>query len=122
MAVVGDRVQVPSKRVGQTAREGVVTAVTGGLVQVTWLGGEQSTIVPTMGSLVVVGKVKGRAQKGTPTKKAPANKTPSKKAQPKKAEPKKSQPKAAKGSARGKQAGAAKASSRRSGGAAKRRK
>jgi hypothetical protein len=117
MAVVGDRVQVPSKRVGQTPREGVVTAVTGGLVQVTWLGGEQSTMVPTMGSLVVVGKAKVRAQKKAPTKKAPAKKTSSTNARPKKV-----QPKAAKGSARGKRASAAKASSRVSGGAARRRK
>ena len=55
MAAVGDRVQVPSKRVGQAPREGVVTGVSGGLLRVTWSGGEESTIIPSMGSLVVVG-------------------------------------------------------------------
>ena len=36
MAAVGDRVQVPSKRVGQAPRDGVVTGVSGGLLRVTW--------------------------------------------------------------------------------------
>ncbi len=75
MAVVGDRVQVPSKRVGQLPREGVVTGVSGGLLRVTWSGGEESTITPSMGSLIVVGRVKTGVKKGV----APA-KTPSKKA------------------------------------------
>ena len=115
MAVVGDRVLVPSKRVGKTPREGVVTAVSGGLVRVTWLGGEQSTMAPSMGSLVVVGKVKVRAKKGTPAKKAPSKKAPSKKAAGSHAK------NAGKGSAQGKKV-VPKASSKRSGGAPKRGK
>jgi hypothetical protein len=63
MAAVGDRVQVPSKRVGQTPREGVVTGVSGVLLRVTWSGGEESTIFPSMGSVVVVGRVRA-AKKG----------------------------------------------------------
>jgi hypothetical protein len=59
MAVVGDRVQVPSKRVGQTPREGIVTGVSGALLRVAWSSGEESTIMPSMGSLVVVGRAKG---------------------------------------------------------------
>ena len=79
MAVVGDRVQVPSKRVGQTPRDGVVTGVSGSLLRVTWSGGEESTILPSMGSLVVVGKVRGpRAKKAVSTTKAPPRR-PSKK-------------------------------------------
>ncbi len=58
MAAVGDRVQVPSKRVGQAPREGVVTGVSGVLLRVTWSGGEESTIFPSMGSVVVVGKAR----------------------------------------------------------------
>jgi len=74
MAAVGDRVQVPSKRVGQAPRDGVVTGVSGGLLRVTWSTGEESTITPSMGSLVVVGRVKIGAGKspavGPPSKKA----------------------------------------------------
>ena len=84
MAVVGDRVQVPSKRVGQTPREGVVTGVSGALLRVTWSGGEESTIFPSMGSLVVVGRVragpKKSASKKAASKKAPTKKAPTKKA------------------------------------------
>ena len=57
MPEVGDRVEVPSKRVGQTPRQGVVTAVTGTLLRVAWTTGEESTVMPSMGSLVVVGRV-----------------------------------------------------------------
>ena len=74
MPVVGDLVQVPSKKVGQTPREGVVTGVSGALVRVTWSTGEESTIMPSMGSLVVVGKGKARAPKGVSAKKAPTKK------------------------------------------------
>ncbi|MGD0380321.1 MAG: DUF1918 domain-containing protein [Acidimicrobiales bacterium] len=88
MPVVGDRVQVPSKKVGQAPRDGVVTGVSGALVRVTWSSGEESTIMPSMGSLVVVGKAKGRAQKAASAKKAPtkkAAKAPAKKTLTKKA-------------------------------------
>jgi len=60
MAEVGDRVQVPSKRVGQAPRDGVVVAVSGGLLRIEWSTGEESTLSPSMGSLLVVGKAKVR--------------------------------------------------------------
>ncbi len=104
MAAVGDRVQVPSKRVGQLPREGVVTGVSGGLLRVQWSSGEESTITPSMGSLMVVGRVKTGVKKGS----APA-KAPSKKAA--KALAKKTTGQ----SDKGKRAGAAKSSSKRSG-------
>jgi len=63
MADVGDRVQIPSKRVGQAPREGVVVGVSGGLLRVEWSGGEQTTLSPSGGSLVVVGRVAARARK-----------------------------------------------------------
>ena len=87
MAVIGDRVQVPSLRVGQMPREGVVVgaSASGGLLRVRWSGGEESTITPSMGSLMVVGKARLRGAKKTaqrPTKargkktsKPPAKKT-----------------------------------------------
>jgi hypothetical protein len=59
MAVVGDPVQVPSRKVGEASRDGVVTGVTGSLLRVRWSTGEESTVVPSMGSLAVVGKQSG---------------------------------------------------------------
>ena len=50
VAVVGDHVQVSSRKVGE-ASEGVVTGVTGSLLRVRWSTGEESTVVPSMGSL-----------------------------------------------------------------------
>jgi Domain of unknown function (DUF1918) len=110
MAAVGDRVQVPSKRVGQAPRDGVVTGVSGVLLQITWSGGEVSTITPSMGSLVVVGKVKAGAKKGAPPAKAlskKAAKTPAK---------------TAKGSAKAKRSGGARPTSKGSAGVRKRGK
>ena len=60
MANVGDLVQVPSKRVGQAPRDGVVVAVNGGLLRIRWSSGEESTVMPSMGSLLVVGKAKAK--------------------------------------------------------------
>jgi len=96
MAAVGDRVQVPSKRVGQLPREGVVTGVSGGLLRVKWSTGEESTITPSMGSLMVVGRVKTGVKKGSAPAKAPSKKTTGQ-------------------SNKGERAGAAKSSSKRSG-------
>jgi Domain of unknown function (DUF1918) len=109
MAAVGDRVQVPSKRVGQAPRDGVVTGVSGGLLRVTWSSGEESTITPSMGSLVVVGKVKARAKKGAPPAKALSKKAA------------KAPAKTTKGSAKAKGSGGAR-STKRSGGVRKRGK
>ena len=64
MPEVGDRVEVPSKRVGQAPRQGVVTAVSGALLRVAWTTGEESTVMPSMGSLVVVGRGKVPARPG----------------------------------------------------------
>jgi uncharacterized protein DUF1918 len=142
MAAVGDRVQVPSKRVGQTPREGVVTGVSGVLLRVTWSGGEESTIFPSMGSVVVVGKVRAvkkavakkaastrPKKKATDTARSPANKratVPAKKSA--KSATKKVAKKSAKSAKVAKKSGkpqrpqAKKSSSKRSGRAPKRRK
>ena len=58
MAQVGDRVQVPSKKVGQQPREGIVTGASGSLLRVKWSTGEESTITPAVGSLIVVGRAR----------------------------------------------------------------
>lgn len=67
MASVGDRVHIASTKVGQAPREGVVTSVVGQLLRVRWSTGEESTIVPGPGSVVVTGHVKA-----TPRKQAPS--------------------------------------------------
>jgi hypothetical protein len=55
MAVVRERVQVSSRKLGETPRDGAVTVVTGSLLWVRWSTGEESTVVPSMGSLAVAG-------------------------------------------------------------------
>ena len=67
MAEIGDRVQVPSKKVGSPPREGVVTAVVGSLLRVAWSSGEESLVTPSMGSLLVVGRSRGRTVTGGPS-------------------------------------------------------
>jgi hypothetical protein len=77
MAKIGDQVQVPSKRVGQLPREGIVTGVSGTMLRMKWSTGEESTLVPGAGSVVVIPKVRGASgsvsatTKGTRTQKAP---------------------------------------------------
>ena len=68
MAVVGDRIAVASKG---SQRLGVVTAVSGSMVAVTWDAGGESRIIPGPGVLQVLASSKG--------KKAAAKKTPAKK-------------------------------------------
>ena len=48
---VGDHIVVESEKVGTPPRRGVVTGVSGRMVTVRWEGGEQSTFVPSAGSL-----------------------------------------------------------------------
>ncbi|HEY5026582.1 MAG TPA: DUF1918 domain-containing protein [Acidimicrobiales bacterium] len=126
MAVVGDRIQVPSKRVGQAPRAGVVTGVSGAMLRVTWSGGEESTIFPSMGSLMVVGKVRARTKKAVQAAQAPAKKSVKKSAKPAKAtkapsDAKKASKKPSKKPGKAQRAGATKAS-KRAGRAVKHRK
>jgi len=53
MADVGDRIVVESEKVGTPPRRGEVTSVSGHMVTVRWDTGEQSTFVPSAGSLRV---------------------------------------------------------------------
>jgi len=70
MPEVGDRIRMHAIKVDQPPREGVVTSVTGALLHIRWSTGEETTMVPGPGSVMVIGKVR----KAT-TKKAPAKKT-----------------------------------------------
>lgn len=53
MVTVGDQIVVESEKVGAPPRRGEVTAVSGRLLSVRWEDGEQSTFVPSAGSLHV---------------------------------------------------------------------
>jgi hypothetical protein len=53
MAKVGDRIVVESEKVGSPARRGEVTGVSGRLLTVRWEDGDQSTFIPSAGSLRV---------------------------------------------------------------------
>jgi hypothetical protein len=76
MAVVGDRVLVSSRKVGESPRDGVVTGVTGSLLRVRWSTGEESTFVPSLGSLAVVGNKSGSGGRKPKATSAPAAKGP----------------------------------------------
>jgi hypothetical protein len=85
MAAVGDRVHVPSRKIGEAPRDGVVTGVSGSLLRVRWSTGEESTILSSMGSIEVVGKTRSRTAKKAATattKPTKAGKGPAVKAKP----------------------------------------
>jgi Domain of unknown function (DUF1918) len=65
---VGDQIQVMGTKVDQTTRNGVVTAIRGGMVTVQWATGDQSVFVPGPGALTVLGRAKT-------ARKAPVRKT-----------------------------------------------
>ena len=54
MVDVGARVAVESERVGVPPRGGIVTGVSGEMVQVKWDDGHESSFIPAAGSMVVV--------------------------------------------------------------------
>ncbi len=51
---VGDRVEIAGRKVGQQPRKGVVTDVLGSMLRVKWDTGEQTTFIPSAGSLSLV--------------------------------------------------------------------
>src|SRR6478736_8769525 len=61
MVEVGDRIRLSSMKGAD--REGVVTAVTGSLVRVRWLSGEETTVVPAPGTLSVLAAGQAGSQK-----------------------------------------------------------
>jgi len=68
-------------KVDQAPREGVVTSVNGALLHIKWSTGEETTMIPGPGSVVVIGKVrkptgKKAAAPAKAAKKAPKTPTP----------------------------------------------
>ena len=56
MPEVGDRIRMHAIKVDQPPREGVVTSVSGALLRIRWSTGEETTMVPGPGSVMVIGK------------------------------------------------------------------
>ena len=62
MVKVGDRIRLSSMK--GPGREGLVTAVTGSLVRVRWLSGEETMVAPAPGTLSVLAAGRAVPQKG----------------------------------------------------------
>jgi len=77
MPDVGDRVRFASRKIDEAPREGVVTAVVGGLLRIKWSTGEESIVAPGPGAIAVVGKVRAPSGKKAtaPAKAAKATKS-----------------------------------------------
>ena len=71
MVEVGDRIRLSSMK--GPGREGLVTAVTGSLLRVRWLSGEETLVAPAPGTLSVLAAGKAVSQKGA--RKSAAQKT-----------------------------------------------
>jgi hypothetical protein len=63
MAVVGDRVQIESEKVGSATRIGTVMAIDGHMISVRWDTGGQSTFVPSAGCMHVIGQEKPASER-----------------------------------------------------------
>ena len=62
MVEVGDRIRLSSMK--GPGREGLVTAVTGSLLRVRWLSGEETLVAPAPGTLSVLAAGMAVPQKG----------------------------------------------------------
>jgi hypothetical protein len=91
MVNVGDSVEAATRKIGQTPRTGLVVAVRGPLITVRWDSGGETSLIPTAGSLSVVGVARAAVTKKSSTKtaarvtgtaNAPAEKQTAKKASP----------------------------------------
>ena len=71
MVEVGDRIRLSSMK--GPGREGLVTAVTGSLVRVRWLSGEETMVAPAPGTLSVLAAGRAVPQKGAQKKSAAKN-------------------------------------------------
>jgi Domain of unknown function (DUF1918) len=80
---VGDSVEASTRKIGQTPRTGLVTAVNGALITVRWDSGHETSLIPAAGSLSVVG-AKTTTEKATASKND-ANKAAAKRPAKKKA-------------------------------------
>ena len=75
MVEVGDEIELSTKKVGQAPRTGTVIAVREPLVTVRWPTGEQSTLVPSPGTLSVVRPVRHKNVATRPTTKSAESET-----------------------------------------------
>jgi hypothetical protein len=75
MVEVGDEIELSTKKVGQAPRTGTVIAVRERLVTVRWPTGEQSTLVPSPGTLFVVRPVTRKIAKTKPSMKSAESET-----------------------------------------------
>jgi hypothetical protein len=74
MVEVGDEIELSTKKVGQAPRTGTVIAVRERLVTVRWPTGEQSTLVPSPGTLSVVRPARRQNAKTKPSPKSAESK------------------------------------------------
>src|SRR5205823_926258 len=77
MVEVGDEIELSTKKVGHAPRTGTVIAVRERLVTVRWPTGEQSTLVPSPGTLSVVRSAKRKKAKTKPSTKSAESDTAS---------------------------------------------
>jgi hypothetical protein len=98
MVEVGDRIRLSSMK--GSGRDGLVTAVTGSLLRVRWLSGEETLVAPAPGTLSVLAAGSAVPQKGArkSAAKNTAGATKKKNIASKSAPPKKSGAKKTKGS------------------------
>jgi hypothetical protein len=82
MVEVGDEIELSTKKVGQAPRAGTVIAVRELLVTVRWPTGEQSTLVPSPGTLSVVRPVGRKNEKTKPSTKSAESETASTRGKP----------------------------------------
>ena len=69
MVEVGDRIRLSSMK--GPGREGLVTAVTGSLVRVRWLSGDETMVAPAPGTLSVLAAGRAVPQKAAKKKVRP---------------------------------------------------
>jgi hypothetical protein len=81
MPDVGDRIRMHAIKVDQAPREGVVVSVSGSLLRIRWSTGEETTMVPGPGSVMVIGKATSK-KAAAPAKAAKSTKKAAKKAKP----------------------------------------
>lgn len=75
MVEVGDEIELATKKVGHAPRTGTVIAVRDSFVTVRWPSGEQSTLVPSPGTLSVVRPVRRRIATTKPSPKPAESET-----------------------------------------------
>jgi hypothetical protein len=63
MVVVGDKVRISSRKIGQGPRDGIVTGASGPMLRIRWSTGEESSFIPGPGSVMVVSRRRAPSQK-----------------------------------------------------------